>query len=82
MTFGLVLFTLVFAGLTVGAYWSLYQVTLAAWRSPKAKPHWLAFLASPIGQFISPVCKWLLPTAAVVFVIVLLLRVFWGSHAI
>ena len=82
MTFGLVLFTLIFAGLAIGAYWSLYQITLAAWGSPKAKPHWLAFIASPIGQHLSPICKWLLPTAAAVFIVSLLLQLFWGTHAI
>lgn len=82
MTIGLTLFTLVSVGFTVGAYWALYQVTLAAWGSSKAKPHWRAIVASPIGQILLPIYKWLLPAAGVVFAAAVIIQLLSGAYAI
>lgn len=82
MTFGLLLFTLVIVGFTVGAYWALYQITLAAWGSSKAKPHWRAIVASPIGQILLPIYKWLVPAAGVIFVAVVFFQLLSGAYAI
>ena len=82
MTFGLALFTLAIVGLTIGAYWTLYQVTLAAWGSSKAKPHWRAIVASPIGQRFLPLYKWLLPAAGVMAVVTALFQLLFGAYAI
>jgi hypothetical protein len=82
MTIGLALFSLAIVGLTVGAYWTLYQVTLAAWGSFKAKPHWRAIVASPIGQILLPIYKWLLPATGVIFVTIILFQLLSGAYAI
>ena len=82
MTIGLALFYLVIIGLTIGAYWTLYQLTLAAWGSSKAKPHWRAIVVSPIGQILLPIYKWLLPCTGVIFVTIILFQLLSVVYAI
>lgn len=81
MTIGLTFFFLAIVGLIAGAYWALYQVTLAAWGSSKANPHWRAIVASPMGQFMLPLIKWLLPATGVIFVALFLFQLLSGAHA-
>ena len=81
MTLGLIIFTVASFGLCFYAYWLLYQITLAAWGNKKAKPNWLALVGSPVGQFLLPVYKWLLPSAGVIFVIAVVFNLLRSAYA-
>ena len=81
MTLGLIIFTTVIISFCLYAYWTLYQLTLAAWGSKKAKPQWIAIVESPAGQLLLPISKWLLPTAGLVFVISVIYHLLGGSYA-
>lgn len=74
MDLGLILFATIGFGLAAIAYWTLYQVTLAAWGSERAKPHWRNLIKSPVGQLLLPLYKWLLPFAGVVFIVALAIQ--------
>lgn len=67
---------LLLVGLSLWVWWSLFQVTLAAWGSRRAKPQWQAFVASPYGQLALPLLKWLFPASGAVFLLSFFVHLF------
>ena len=57
-------------------FWIIYQITLAAWESKKAKEHWVVIVNSPMMQLIK--IKWLsaLLFVAIVFQLTMVVIIF------
>ncbi|MDH5573679.1 MAG: hypothetical protein OEY89_18080 [Gammaproteobacteria bacterium] len=79
MNLGLILFAAIGFGIAAIAYWTLFQITLAAWGSDRAKPHWRNLVMTPMCQLFLPLFKWLLPLAGGVFIMALIIRLVSGA---
>jgi hypothetical protein len=57
-------------------FWIIFQITLAAWESKKAKEHWVAIVNTPMMQLVK--IKWLsaLLFVAIVFQLVMMVIIF------